>query len=247
MMPPKATSAWMLGRPDLARQRFAEMIAITNANNPYELAFSQLLAAEFQFALREYEQAETFATHAFELSEKHQFALVAAGSKCSLGKMRAQLGRATEGVELLRQGIAGALEIGLRPAGFFNKIWLVQAQAAEGAIVEALQTVEQALQENTEEPLFLPATFWLRGELRLKQGQSEAAEADFREALTLACIMGAKTLELRAATSLARLLRDSGRRNEAHSMLAEIYGWFTEGFDTADLKEAKALLDELAT
>jgi tetratricopeptide (TPR) repeat protein len=74
-----ATSAWMLGRPDLARQRFAEMIAITNVDNPYELAFSQFFAAEFQFALREYEQAEAFATHALELSEKHQFALAGCG------------------------------------------------------------------------------------------------------------------------------------------------------------------------
>jgi tetratricopeptide (TPR) repeat protein len=242
-----ATSAWMLGRPDLARQRFAEMIAVTNANNPYELAISQLFAAEIQLKLREYEQAEAFATHALELSEKHQFALAAAGSKCSLGKVRAQLGRATEGVELLRQGMAGALEIGLRPRSLFNKIWLVQAQAAEGAIDEALETVEQALQENTDERFLLPATFWLRGELRLKQGQSEAAEADFREALTLARSMEAKTLELRAATSLGRLLRDTGRRDEARGMLAEIYNWFTEGFDTADLKEAKALLDELSS
>ena len=241
-----ATSAWMLGRPDLARQRFAEMIAITNANNPYELALSQLLAAELQFTLREYEQAEPFATHALELSEKHQFALVAAGSKCSLGKARAQLGRATEGVELVRQGIAGALEIGLRPRTLFNKIWLVEAQAAEGAIVEALETVEQALQENTDEPLFLPATFWLRGKLRLKQGQSEAAEADFREALTLARSMGAKMFELHVIMSLARLLAQQQRRDEARTMLAEIYNWFSEGFDTADLKEAKALLDELA-
>ena len=170
-----AMSAWMLGRPDLARQRFAEMIAVTNANNPYELAMSQLLAAEFQFGLREYKQAEAFATHAFELSEKHQFALVAAGSKCSLGKVRAVLGRATEGVELLRQGIAGALEIGMRPWFPFNKIWLVQAQAAEGAIVEALETVEQAFQENIDEPYYLPVTFWLRGELRLKQGQKRSS------------------------------------------------------------------------
>jgi predicted ATPase len=58
--------------------------------------------------------------------------------------------------------------------------------------------------------------------------------------------MGAKAWELRAATSLARLLRDTGRRDEAHMMLADIYNWFTEGFDTADLKEAKVLLDELS-
>ena len=87
----------------------------------------------------------------------------------------------------------------------------------------------------------------MRGELRTKQGRREPAEADFRTALTLAHSMGAKALELRATMSLARLLRDTGRRDEAYSMLADIYNWFTEGFDTADLKDAKVLLDEMAT
>jgi class 3 adenylate cyclase/tetratricopeptide (TPR) repeat protein len=237
-----AMNAWLRGLPDLARQRFAEMIAITSANNPYELAMSQLLAADLQFALREYKQAEAFATHALELSEKHQFALLAAISKCSLGKVLAQLGRATEGVELLSRGIAGALEIGMRPSATG---WLAMAQAAGGAIVEALDTVDQALQQNMDAPLYLPGTFLLRGELRMKQGQSELAEADFREALARARSMGAKALELLATMSLARLLAKEGKRDEGHSMLADIYGWFTEGFDTADLKDAKALLDQL--
>jgi class 3 adenylate cyclase/tetratricopeptide (TPR) repeat protein len=241
-----ATSAWMRGWPNLARSRCAEMVAVTNANNPYELAFSQFLAAEVQFLLREYEQAEVFATRAFELSEKHRFPLVAAGSKCSLGKVRAQLGRANEGVELLRQGIAGLLKMGLRPRAFSNKAFLAQAQVAAGAILEALETVEQAIQENTDEPLSLPGTFWLRGELQLKQGQNEAAEADFREAIALSRSMGAKMAELCAVMSLARLLDQQQRREEARTMLAEIYNWFTEGFDTADLKDAKALLDELS-
>jgi predicted ATPase len=85
----------------------------------------------------------------------------------------------------------------------------------------------------------------IRGELRLKQGQTELAEGDFREAIALAQKIGAKAWELRVATSSARLFAEQGRRDEARAMLAEIYGWFTEGFDTADLKDAKALLDEL--
>ena len=76
-------------------------------------------------------------------------------------------------------------------------------------------------------------------------GQSEAAEADFRAAIALARTMRAKTLELRAMTRLARLLAQQGRRDEARTLLAEIYGWFTEGFDTRDLIDAKALLEEL--
>ena len=81
--------------------------------------------------------------------------------------------------------------------------------------------------------------------MRVRQGDSGLAEADFREAISLAQKMGAKAWELRATTSLARLLRENNRRDEARAMLAQIYNWFTEGFETADLKEAKALLDEL--
>ena len=90
-----------------------------------------------------------------------------------------------------------------------------------------------------------PESFRLRGRVRLEQGQFQQAQADFREAIGLARSMSAKILELRATTSLARLLAKQGKRDEARAMLSEIYGWFTEGFDTADLKDAKALLEEL--
>jgi predicted ATPase len=83
------------------------------------------------------------------------------------------------------------------------------------------------------------------GELRLKVGQTEIAETDFRDAIALAQKMQAKGWELRATMSLARLLTKQGRRNEARTMLSEIYNWFTEGFDTPDLIDAKALLEEL--
>ena len=82
--------------------------------------------------------------------------------------------------------------------------------------------------------------------MRLKVGETELAEADFRGAIALAQKMGAKAWELRATTSLARLLTSQGRRDEARSMLADIYNWFTEGFDTSDLKDARVLLEELA-
>ena len=84
-----------------------------------------------------------------------------------------------------------------------------------------------------------------KGQLLLRQGHSEAAEELYRKALNIAWEQEAKLWELRAAASLARLRRDQGRRAEARGLLAPVYGWFTEGFDTPDLKEAKALLDEL--
>jgi predicted ATPase len=112
--------------------------------------------------------------------------------------------------------------------------------------VDALEMIEQALQGHRDALVYRPETLRLRGELRLKQGQTDPAEADFREAIALAQKISAKGLELRATISLVWLLRDTNRRDEARAGLAEIYGWFTEGFDTTDLKDAKALLDELS-
>ena len=134
----------------------------------------------------------------------------------------------------------------MRPARFFNKTFLAAAQAGEGVIDDALETIEQALKDDPDEAFFRPITLTLRGELRIKRGQSELAKADFHEVLACARNMGAKMLELRATVSLARLIDQQQRRNEARELLAGIYNWFTEGFDTADLKEAKALLDELS-
>jgi hypothetical protein len=122
---------------------------------------------------------------------------------------------------------------------------LAAAQECNGATADALETVEQALRVNPDELAYRPESFRLLGELRLKLGQLEQAEASFRKAIALASSMGSKACELRATMSLARLLASQGRRDEARVMLAEIYNWFTEGFDTADLKEAKTLLAEL--
>jgi tetratricopeptide (TPR) repeat protein len=222
------------------------MIATTDANSPYQLAALRAYSADFLGTARQYYEAETCATQALELSEKNQFEFLSAWSKRILGSLRIGLGSATDGAELIRDGTAGALEIGCAPRGFFNKTFLAAAQAGEGAIDDALETIEQALEEDPDEALFLPITLTLRGELRVKRGQSEVAEADFREALACARRTGAKMLELRAALSLARLLDQQRRRHEARELLAEIYNWFTEGFDTTDLKDAKALLDELS-
>jgi len=154
-------------------------------------------------------------------------------------------GRPTEGVALIRRGIIDWLEAGTRSNTAYWTTLLAAAQECEGSVADALKTVEQALQANPDELVYRPETLRLRGELRLKHGKIELAEAGFREAIALAQKIGAKAWELRAALSLARLLVKQGRRDEARSMLAEIYGWFTEGFDTADLEDAKSLLEQL--
>ena len=127
---------------------------------------------------------------------------------------------------------------------------LAEACRDSGKIDDGLTALNEALilieeQENRRDEV---AVRQVKGELLLLGGQAASAEAEqcFRKAIEVARNQSAKWWELRATTSLARLLASQGRRDEARTMLAEIYGWFTEGFDTAGLKDAKRLLDELA-
>ncbi len=238
-------SALMLGRAELARQREAQMMraAEANGNNPGDVAWAGFFASGLRLSLKEPEQAERLAAHALEVSEQHQFPQTAAFARGHLGLARALMGRASEGIELIREGIAGLLALGTWAGGSITLLgW---AQLVAGDINGALATAEEALQEASDYPTSREQVLALRGELRLIQGQMELAEADFRERLAIARRMDAKGLELGATMSLARLLDKTGRRDEARAMLAEIYNWFTEGFDTADLKDAKALLGEL--
>jgi tetratricopeptide (TPR) repeat protein len=113
---------------------------------------------------------------------------------------------------------------------------------------DALALVAEALAllERRDERHWEAEIYHVKGDLLLKCGGSSEAETCFRRAIEIARRQSAKSLELRATTSLARLLDKQGRQDEARRMLADIYGWFTEGFDTADLKDAKALLDALS-
>jgi class 3 adenylate cyclase/tetratricopeptide (TPR) repeat protein len=240
-------AAWILGKPDTARTRMARGVACASeTGHPYDLAFASFYEAWLYQLLREYERAEAAATQALAMAEQHGFPFGRELTRPLLGWARVQLGHAGEGVSLIRQGLAGLAETGSKVGITAFLAHLAEAQALAGTIDDALSSIEEALQANPEELAFRPHALICRGELRLKAGQAELAEADFREAITLAQKMQAKAWELRATTSLARLLRDTGRRDEARAMLDEIYNWFTEGFDTADLKDAKALLDELS-
>lgn len=139
------------------------------------------------------------------------------------------------------------LQLGSRLGITFWWNALAAAQEQAGTISEALETIGQVPETNPDEIMHRSETFRIRGELRLKQRQSKRAESDLHDAIASAHAIGALGWELRAALSLARLLTSQDRRDEAHTMLGQIYGRFTEGFDTADLKDAQALLDELAT
>jgi class 3 adenylate cyclase/predicted ATPase len=163
------------------------------------------------------------------------------------GWVKVKNGDATEGISLLRRGSAAYRATGAEVWMPYYIALLARACEIAGQIEESLTLLDDALQiaERTGERWFASELNRHKGQLLLRQGHSEAAEELYRKALSVAEEQGAKLWELRAAASLARLRRDQGNRAEARDLLAPVYGWFTEGFDTPDLKEAKALLDEL--
>ena len=127
--------------------------------------------------------------------------------------------------------------------------YLGRAYAELGQFDDALRSIGEAIDtiENTKETWFEAEANRIAGEIALQSPKPDAtkAQAYFERALSVARAQQAKSWELRAAMSMARLWRDQGKRQQARELLAPIYGWFSEGFDTLDLKEAKALLDEL--
>jgi predicted ATPase/class 3 adenylate cyclase len=152
------------------------------------------------------------------------------------------------GISLLRSGASAYRATGAETFMPHYIALLAGACEISGQIEEAGTLLDDALQivERTGERWFVAELNRHKGQLLLRQGHSEAAEELYRKALSIAEEQGAKLWELRAAASLARLRRDQGRRPEARDLLAPIYSWFTEGFDTPDLKEAKELLGELS-
>jgi predicted ATPase len=163
------------------------------------------------------------------------------------GWVKAKNGDVAEGILLLRSGAtayrAGGAEL-LLP---HHTALLARACEIAGQIEEAMTQLNDGLQiaERTGERWLEAELYRHKGQLLLRQRHSEASEGLYRKALSIAQEQEAKLWELRAAASLARLRRDQGRPAEARDMLAPVYGWFTEGFGTPDLKEARALLEEL--
>jgi predicted ATPase len=157
-------------------------------------------------------------------------------------------GDTAEGMSLLRRGSSAYRSTGAEAWMPYYTALLASAYQLAGQVTEALVLLEDALRiiERTGERWFLAELNRKKGQLLLRQGHSETAEGLYRSALSIAAEQEAKLWELRAAVSLAQLWRDQGRRAEALDLLAPIYGWFIEGFDTPDLKDARALLDELA-
>jgi len=163
------------------------------------------------------------------------------------GWVKAKNGDLAEGISLLSRGAAAYRAGGAELLMPHHTALLARACDIAGQTEEALTALDEALQivERTGERCWEAELNWHKGQLLLRQGQFEPAEELYSRALGIAREQEAKLWELRAATSLARLRRDQGRSAEARVLLAPVYGWFTEGFNTPDLKEAKALLEEL--
>ena len=160
-------------------------------------------------------------------------------------------GNPTDAVQTITSGLAAYQLTGATLLLPTTSAYLARAHAETGHFDDAWRCIDEAMTavEATKERWHQADITRMAGEIALKSPTPDAAKAEayFERALTVARSQQAKSWELRAAMSMARLWRDQGKRQQAHELLAPIYGWFTEGFDTLDLKEAKALLDELAS
>jgi len=242
---------WMLGYPERARELSESSTAHARA---VEHAFNLLWALSFgayAFAFRrEPEALLERVREADQLARDQGITFVHEVSVPQIsGLAELQRGRAKEASALLRHAIDSWAALGGHVRIPYLKSALAQAVALEGDVPGALLLLDECLEQieriGFQERVWLAEILRLKGALLLKHGDRSEGEQQLRQALGCARQQEAKSWELRAATTLAALLRETGRREEAYALLAPVYGWFREGTDTKDLAEAKALLDEL--
>ena len=249
-----AHALWFLGYPDQARQRTGEALALAHRlGHPVSTAAAANIASWIYQALRDPQATREQAEAALSLSTEREFEFWRAMGIIGQGWAMTEQGMLGDGIVRLRTGLAT-----LRSAGGYVMLpyfigLLAQACATAGQIDEGLSMLAeaQAILENSGECLWQAELYRLTGELILqRQGlrpeDQREPEEYFRRAFAVAQAQRAKSLELRAATSLSRLLFKQKRSSEARQPLADIYNWFTEGFATPDLRDAKALLEQLS-
>jgi predicted ATPase len=241
---------WMLGYPEqgLARSQEAVMLA-QHSGHPFSLGFALCWASVFHQFRREVRATQERAEAAFSLAMAQGFPSWMAQGAILRGWALAQQGQAQEGIAQIEQGLRAFRATGAEIERSYFLALLAEAYGMMGHQETGLTMLTEALAlvDTTGEHWYEPALYRLKGELLLQLSSDNQAEAEncFQQAITVAQNQQAKSFELRAATSLARLWPQQGKRQEAYDLLAPIYGWFTEGFDTADLQDAKALLNEL--
>jgi len=234
-----------LGYPDIALTSLTHSVTLAERiSHPPSLIFALSYAALLHVYRREPELILDRLTAA-EAAAAEQRLSVFLSPHILRGAALLLLGQVNEAIASLRAGLPPGRTGGVRSLGF---ALLTTALMETGEYPEAMTLISEALQgaEATGEGWWNPELHRSRGLVLLAQNNLAEGEASIRQALELTRKQQAKSWELRAATSLARLWGEQGRRAEAHELLAPVYSWFAEGFDTADLQEAKALLDGLA-
>jgi predicted ATPase len=246
---------WHLGYLDQALNRSHEAVAVAaELSHPFNLAQALEFAAGFHFFRREWQLVRERAEAVMTLSTEQGFPFWSAHGTVLRGGALAEQGQVEEGIAQMQHGLATFQAMGAELVRIEHLPRLAAMYAKTGQIKEGLSVVAEALAfvDKTGMRFCEAELYRLKGELTLQQfnvqgpqSKVQDAEACFLKAVDIARKQQAKSLELRASVSLARLQRQQGKQADAREMLAEIYNWFTEGFDTKDLQEAKALLSEL--
>jgi predicted ATPase len=247
----RSWALWILGWPDAAIADAEQAIA-----NAREIGQAVTLmhalghAAFVYYHCGNYEQARSQSEEAIALASEKGAVFWKAWATLNQGCVSALTGNSPEAINVLDSGIAAYRSTEATAHLPVYLTHLARAYADSGRFNDAQLRIREAMTavETTGEMLYSAEVNRVAGTIALNSTERDAARAAayFERALELARKQQAKSFELRAAMSLARLWRDQGKRDEARDLLAPVYGWFTEGFDTLDLKEAKALLDELA-
>ena len=239
---------WLLGYPDQALRLGGEVLAILDrSGHGFTRSRGLYWNSVLHACRREWPIVEERSTAAIASAQERSLAMVVAVGRIMRGAARAMLDPGDEYLAEIRRALVAYRATGARLQMTYHLVLLAQALADCDRHGEGLGALREAaaLAEETGERFAEAEIHRVEGNLLLAENGSAEAEACYVRALEVARAQEARSLELRAAGDLARLWVGQGRRAEAHDLLAPVYGWFTEGFDTADLKEAKALLDEL--
>jgi predicted ATPase len=238
---------WHLGYPDKALQLSKEAFALAHAlSEPHSQAFALTFAAYLHQCRREVDETEQRVQSLISISEKHGLPNYLAWATILRGWTVSQRGCHSEGISEMHDGLIALQATGEQTSSAYHLTVLVEQCHKSGRMAQGSQFLTTAfnLVEAKNIRLYEAEVHRLRAELLVAVDEDQA-ERCFRRAVDVARSQGTKSLQLRASLSLARLLGKQGRRDEARTTLAEIYNWFTEGFDTRDLQEAKQLLNEL--